>query len=302
MNAQKGTILVMVLWVLTLLTMLGGFYAVEARIRRNLGQNVWDSLQGREMVRSLLLFSAIKLSSPGTDREEAADEGLLVADGSEYIVKFGGIDVSFILEDENGKLDLNKSSEPQIREVVRGILMDEELEAADTIVDGILDWKDTDKLVRLNGAEDDVYQDRSPPYFPANGPFHILEELLLVNGVGQQVFFGPIEWSSDEGQDGDDDEDNDVMWQGGFWNIFTVYNKSGAVVKDCAPLPLREILDAELSDTTSAREVMCLKTGFGSRIYRVYWKKSGAKKFEVIHWAEGVATESKRETWSESGK
>jgi len=100
-----------------------------------------------------------------------------------YKARLGGREVFFTLQDENGKLDLNNSSEDQIREVVRAILGDEELEAADTMVDGILDWRDSDKLVRLNGAEDDIYQDRSPPYYPANGPFHLLEELLLVRGV-----------------------------------------------------------------------------------------------------------------------
>jgi len=279
---QKGTVLIMVLWVLTLLTLVGGFYAVEARIRRNLGQYAWDALQGREAARSVLLFAENRLSPPGTEREEEGDS--LFADGSLYKVNFGGREVSFTLEDENGKLDLNNSSEDQIRDVVRAIWGDEELEAADTMVDGILDWKDSDKLVRLNGAEDDVYQDRSPRYYPANGPFRLLEELLLVNGVGHEAFYGPVSWLA-QGE-----EDGEVLWQGGLWNLFTVYNKSGDVSKRCAPLPLEEILGTELGDdTTSTREVVCLRVWFGSRIYQVYWNpKSGARMPEIKHWTEAV--------------
>ncbi len=296
-NEQKGTVLVLVLWVLTLLTLVGGFYAVEARIRRNLGQHAWDALQGREVARSLLLLAASKLSPPGTDREEAEDG--LFADGSVYKVRFGGRDACFSLQDENGKLDLNTSSEDQVREVVRAILGDEELEAADTIVDGILDWKDSDKLVRLYGAEDDVYQGRSPPYYPANGPFHLLDELLLVNGVGQEAFYGPINWSSQE-----EDEDSEVAWQGGLCDLFTVYNKSGDVNRGCAPLPLKEILDAELGDnTTSTREVVCLRVWFGSSIYQVYWNpQSGTEGPKVKHWTEAMSLGSKGSKWSENEK
>jgi len=292
---QKGTVLVLVLWVLTLLTLVGGFYAVEARIRRNLGQGAWDALQGREAARSLLLLAASRLSPPGMDREEA--EGRLFADGSVYKARLGGREVFFTLQDENGKLDLNNSSEDQIREVVRAILGDEELEAADTMVDGILDWRDSDKLVRLNGAEDDIYQDRSPPYYPANGPFHLLEELLLVNGVGQEAFYGPITWSSQE-------EDSEVIWRGGLWDLFTVYNKSGAVSKEYAPLPLKEILGAELGDNTiSTREVACLRVWFGSRIYQIYWDtRSGAEKLKVKHWIEAITPGRKGSRWSENVK
>ena len=285
MNGQKGTVLILVLWVLTLLTLVGGFYAVEARTRRNLGQHIWDSLQDRETSRSILLLAADRLAPPGATPEDIEDKGLLVADGRSYEVAFGGRRVSFVLEDENGKLDLNKGSEPQIREVVRGLLGDKGLEAADTIVDGILDWRDPDKLVRLNGAEDEVYQNRSPPYYPANGPFHLVEELLLVNGVGQELFYGPITWSSQ-------DEDSNVLWKGGLQDIFTVYNSSGTVVRDYAPLPLREILATKLGKA-SHHGVLCLRILIGSRMYQFYWKKSG-KKFGLIHWYEGVVFQDKR--------
>jgi len=297
-NEQKGTVLVLVLWVLTLLTLVGGFYAVEARIRRNLGQYAWDALQGREAARSLLLLAESKLSPPGTDREEEEEDGLF-ADGSVYKVKFGGREAFFTLQDENGKLDLNNSSEDQVREVVRAILEDDELEAADTIVDGILDWKDSDKQTRLHGAEDDVYQDRSPPYYPANGPFRILDELLLVNGVGQEAFYGPVSWSSQE-----EDEDSEVVWQGGLWDLFTVYNKSGDVNMECAPLPLEEILGAEFgSNSTSTREVVCLRVWFGNRIYQVYWNpQSGTEGPKVKHWTEAISLGSKGSTWSENEK
>jgi hypothetical protein len=301
-NGQKGTVLVLVLWVLALLTLVGGFYAYESRIRRNLGQYAWDILQGREASRSLLLLSASKLISAEIEDEEFG----LVADGGVYTVKFGGREVNFALEDENGKLDLNNSSEEQIREVVRAIWGSQELTAADTIVDSILDWRDTDKDPRPNGAEEDLYQDKSPPYYPSNGPFRLLEELILVHGVGQNAFYGPISWLSEE------DQDNELRWGGGLWNLFTVYNKSGTVHKECAPLPIKEILSNEFDNnittsgeeeilsnefgdnTLSAYDVICLNVWFGNYIYKVYWSpQPGAEDYKIKHWTEAFALGSK---------
>jgi hypothetical protein len=128
-----------------------------------------------------------------------------------------------------------------------------------------------------------------------------LEELLLVNGIGQEAFYGPISWSSQE-----EDEDSEVVWQGGLCDLFTVYNnnKSGDVSRECAPLPLEEILGAELGDnTTSTREVVCLRVWFGSRIYQVYWdSQSGTEGLKVKHWTEAITPGSKGSKWSENEK
>jgi len=295
MRSERGTVLVLVLWVLSLLTLIGGFYAVEARIRRNLGQQAWDSVAGREAVRALLVLASTRVAPPGANREQAAELGLFVTDGTEYTVNLGEGSITFSLEDEQGKLDLNKSSEAQIREVVLGILQSEEPETGDTIVDSILDWRDSDDLVRFSGAEDDVYQERSPAYLPANSPFRSVEELLLVNGVTHALYYGPIPWRS-EGENAEEPE-----WQGGLRDIFTVYNKSSGVVKDYAPLPLQELLGTE--GQAGGRDALCLKARWASQTYRIYWKpETAAGKFRILQWQETATAGDQELKWSENGK
>lgn len=66
------------------------------------------------------------------------------------------------------------------------------LDAADIdadIVQAILDWVDPDSETRFpNGAEDDYYLGRDPPYRAANRPFADVRELRLVRGVTPEIY------------------------------------------------------------------------------------------------------------------
>ncbi len=287
--APRGSVLIMALWVLTMLSLIGCYYAVDVKIQRNLGQQLWDDMSTRAAARSLLLLLSRRVATPDIKPEDAYDQGLFVPDGREYHVSIGGRDIIFDLEDERGKLDLNHAGEEQIRKLVRGILSDRDIENADTIVDSILDWRDQDKLVRLNGAEDEIYAEKKPPYHPANGPFHLLEELLLINGVDIKTYYGPLDWKS-----ADSDTGNST-WEGGLQDLFTVYNTARGPIKDLAPLPVREILGDDLSGSVGAKPVFRLKMAMGSRKFQMFWMPgTGDETFQLIHWGEML---SSGETW-----
>ncbi len=284
---ERGTVLILVLWVLALLTIIGGFYAVEARIRRNLGQYEWDNLCAREAAKSVLLLVANRLAPPGSKMEEALEEGLFVTDGTWYTVQIGGKEISFSIEDENGKVDLNNSKEDVIKKVIEALIGTKDSQRANEILDSLLDWRDKDSEVRPDGAEEDTYLDRIPPYEPSNGPFHTIEELLLVKGMSLELFYGPLNLLSDDGEV--------IDWDGGMQDLFTIYNKSGNVVEEYAPIPLKSILGDELlAKSPSAHTILCLKLKTGSQAYRIYWKPDpGEKRFQVVRWVETIPTGGK---------
>lgn len=61
------------------------------------------------------------------------------------------------------------------------------------IINSMKDWMDSgddEATTGLNGAESDYYEDRDPPYFCANGPFHHPGEILLVKGMIPELFYG----------------------------------------------------------------------------------------------------------------
>lgn len=53
----------------------------------------------------------------------------------------------------------------------------------------IIDWRDTDSIIRPDGgAEDDYYMSLSPPYPCKNSNFETTEELLLVKGMTPEIY------------------------------------------------------------------------------------------------------------------
>ncbi len=101
----------------------------------------------------------------------------------------GAGSVSYYIEDEEAKLDVNRAS----REALVAVLEAAGMSAGtprDTVADSILDWIDSDILHRLNGAESDYYRTLPHPYLAKNGPIELIEELLLVKGVTPELFYG----------------------------------------------------------------------------------------------------------------
>ncbi len=291
--ARKGTVLILVLWVLAMLTVLGGYHAVESRIRRNLGQEAWNELQGREAAYSLLRFSALKLARSGAGRTDdmEPDSGLdggdeelrLDADGTEYSVRFGDLELEFSLRDESGKLSINKASQAQLEELFAGLLGEDAEERAAVIAQSIMDWRDADNISRDDGAEDSWYSDLVPPYHAADRPFLLLDELLLVRGIDMSLYYGPLEWRDSES---DDPEDSEPAWRGSLRDLLTVYNDSSGVSRAYAAAPVKAVMEGSTAGASRKTRTICLTFMHEGTLYAVYWSRQVNGRFSVIHWTE----------------
>jgi general secretion pathway protein K len=121
----------------------------------------------------------------GEEDEEPVREGEL-----------GNSTYSYTIIDENGKMNINTATRQQLKNIISDSGID--ITEVDTIVDSIIDWKDTNDLHLLNGAEEDYYQSLDIPYSSKDGPFDIIEELLLVKGVTPEVFYGSQDEEGEE--------------------------------------------------------------------------------------------------------
>lgn len=256
---EKGSVLVMVLWVLALLTMIVAYYSSQVKIMRNASQYLFASIQGKEAAMSVLRLVAKYLED--TRSEDKASGDLVIHPQVLYTTYVGGMAVSFFVENEAGKIDLNRADEGLLRDFLRYMLGEENPIQADTITDGILDWKDKDKLTRMNGAEDNVYMDKNPPYHAANAPFKTVDELRLVNGIWDRLFFGPmVAPNIPEG------------WQGGLRDLFTIYGLTGYPNPDYAPAPIKAFMeDRAVEGTDKQSSIWLLKVYVGHRVYRLYF-------------------------------
>jgi hypothetical protein len=83
--------------------------------------------------------------------------------------------------------ELNLAQWDRLFEIACG-LEDEDERAV--LADRILDWTDSDSNARENGFEEEDYQALEPPRHCRNDGFGTVEELLLVYGMTEELFYG----------------------------------------------------------------------------------------------------------------
>ncbi|MBU0484146.1 MAG: general secretion pathway protein GspK [Proteobacteria bacterium] len=183
---QEGVALLMVLWVLTLLTVIVGQFCYAMRAEINITRNFRDVAKAYFLARAgqqqalLWLLEPEQINGNGAEagplwRVNADNQPVLFGDGS-FEIKIGN---------ESGKINLNTAHPDLLKMMLAGLELSEEEERI--IVDSIQDWRDADNLHRLNGAENDYYQNLPEPYSCHNGPFRSVKELLLVRGISKDI-------------------------------------------------------------------------------------------------------------------
>ena len=93
-----------------------------------------------------------------------------------------------MVESENQKVNVNLAGHEQLKAALEKAGLNED--AADGLADRIRDFVDQDDIPGLNGAEKDRYKAQGLSYGPFNGPLTSLDQLLLIPGITQQLFYG----------------------------------------------------------------------------------------------------------------
>ena len=94
------------------------------------------------------------------------------------------------VSDESGKININQADEVILRQTFTNLDFDPDF--GDALADAILDWRDPDDLERLNGVESDYYLAQDIPYPAKDGPFDVIDELLLIRDVTQDLFYDTL--------------------------------------------------------------------------------------------------------------
>ena len=224
---ESGVILIALLWIMTALSVIALSFSREsfvevtaARNAQSLENSYFVARAGIEETIYRLIQKRMMSSVRRPELEETPDPlDLGIATGN-----LGGGVYQIDIQDESGKINLNFVQEEQLRALCAACGIPPE--DAGIIVDSILDWKDTDNLHRLNGAEDDYYQTLNPPYKAKNARFDTIEELLLVRGVTPTYFYGYPERASS----------GSIVYKYGLSRLFTVYSNRAQINVNSAPL------------------------------------------------------------------
>jgi hypothetical protein len=177
---STGSVLVMVLWMLVLISFLTGQYLGHNREKADIAQNAWAAFRQRQAVSSVVkLFSTDAwplLDGTGTNGRWFR----LFPDDMALWVR---------VDKESQRVNLNTVADGEIKQKLSLMMGDNFQRESDAVSDCILDWRDTDSLSRMQGAEEKDYKAKGLAYRPANGPFNVMSELLLVMGVTPERFW-----------------------------------------------------------------------------------------------------------------
>ncbi|MGR9013439.1 MAG: general secretion pathway protein GspK [Gammaproteobacteria bacterium] len=177
--AQKGFALVLVLWVLSLLTIMAGSFALTMRREAAIVTGSSTNAQAMAIAESGLAVAELMLINPDQRQRWHTD-------GSIYQIDYTGSKIRIRLLAETGKVDINSADQALLQELMSYAPVQAEVQ--NQLVNAILDWRDTDDLVRIEGAEKREYKAAGLTYQPRNKPFQSVEELQLVLGMDEHVY------------------------------------------------------------------------------------------------------------------
>ena len=175
----RGVAFLLVLWVIAMLSVMLGSFALIARTELMQSRHLFDTAQARYAAEAGLDLAVYEL-------RKSDPMARWVGDGRPYAFGYGDADVEVRITDDSGKIDLNTPDEKRLTALfaARGLDPDR----AQGLAAAILDWTDPDDDTRLNGAELAQYKAAGLSYGPRNAPFDTVSELQQVLGMNYELF------------------------------------------------------------------------------------------------------------------
>jgi general secretion pathway protein K len=171
--------MVMVLWVISLMTIMAGSFALSTQREAGILSHAHERSKALALAEGGVNYAMLMLSLP--DQKQR-----WLADGTPYVWQVNGARVRIRIMDEGGKVDLNAAQEETLKTVFKFVTQNEDLAAK--LADAIMDWRDPDDLKRNQGAEAEDYQSRGLQAPPQNRNFLIMDELRSVMGITPELY------------------------------------------------------------------------------------------------------------------
>jgi general secretion pathway protein K len=258
-GSERGVALLMVLWVFMVLTVLVGEFGRSMRDDAVATQNLAEEVQARGIAMAGInqaIYRALRSHETQTEATrhaqqqqqqkrglETKEPEVWLADGKPHEAPYAGGKYTVRIFDEGGKISLNRADEALLRRVFASLGV--ERSEQEEIVDAILDWRDSDSLRRVHGAEEEYYAKLPEPYRPKNGAFDSVEELLLVKGISHDLFYGtqPAKFARDE---------KPAI---PLTEVFSVFNRTANInIRSASPAVLRVLMQGEEEDVEAVIE------------------------------------------------
>lgn len=176
---QRGVALILVLWILSILTLMAGSFTLTMRRETSGLAHIKENAQALAQATSgLALAQAMLLHEDETKRWRI--------DGSIYEIQTESANTRIRILSEFGKVDINSATTKLLQHILQFAPL--EKQAQQELENAILDWRDEDENTRPFGAEKPEYKAAKLSYVPRNKPFRSFAELQMLKGMNEQVF------------------------------------------------------------------------------------------------------------------
>ncbi len=175
---ERGIALIAVLGFLTVMSLLVLSVTSAARTSINASARHLARLQAQAAVDSGIEMAVNQL----IDGQQLAPPVL----AGPQELDIGGYKVVVTARPESAKIDLNYADVALLMGMFRAAGAGDD--EASALASAVLDWRDGDDLLHLNGAEKKEYAAAGLKYGPADKPFESVDELRLVLGVTPALF------------------------------------------------------------------------------------------------------------------
>ncbi len=218
---SRGSILILVLWILVIISFLASEYVSHNRHKATVVIHAMERFKRETIglsILSLVASSKYDLLKSKSDIKNAENSEAIKDNGKPILswmrLVVGQMEFYVRIEKESSKVRLSLDQENIIRSSLKTIYGEDREQDADNFADVLLDWLDPDDLVRLNGAEKEYYKDRYPACEPGNSPFKSMSQLFLLKDFDYGLFWGnPNKFEGDSTEPG----------AGSIFDKFTIY-------------------------------------------------------------------------------
>jgi len=246
---KRGAVaLILVVWIMIILIAIVLEFSYSMRTEINITQNFKEEEEAYQLALAGIEYAKAEIGKIEVMQKVFLNEEEVLIFDTDVMEpvrtkNLGRGSFEYVITDEDGKLDINIATHEQLKYIFIESGLD--LDEAVGIVDSIIDWRDTNDLHMLNGAEEDYYRDLDEPYSCKDGPFDSIEELLLVKGMTKEILYGSI-----------DDEDEEKTY-GGIVGSLTV-NGSKKINVNTAP---RVVVEAVIGIAAADNIILQRETG-----------------------------------------
>lgn len=248
MSGRRGSILILVLFVLMVLSLVGVSFAYRAGLENRSANHRVINIQLRNQAASAVAVAMSRLVENVNEFDHRAEpwhtHRPIVVEGwlDVWERDLNGQPADFVTEyqviDEQGKVNILYASSEAL----------ETLGMTESQIACLFDWMDDDDVERAEGAEDGFYLSGPKPYKCKNAPLEVLEELLAIKGISYADYLGEdlnhnrqLDASEDDGGVSMPNDDADGRLKLGWVDLLTCFG-DGRINLNTAPVQVLETL------------------------------------------------------------